>query len=189
MLSHEAKKQILSRITNVPAKDLILQELPHLYSANVTVSASKNLMQVSNWLLAGGKAIDWVFARIVFGAGVTVIEQDLNLFGDTDDFLVTPRYNHFDLKFTINSLQVASESRILYNPDLAYNVPLTMRFYGKVLKTKEDILLCDLRKWVDISTAADKRFELVLASHVRISEPDDLTSVRVVVDKCVEIKQ
>lgn len=36
MLSHEARKQIMSRITNVPAKDLILLELPFLYSANVT---------------------------------------------------------------------------------------------------------------------------------------------------------
>jgi len=49
-------------------------------------------------------------------------------------------------------MDIASEERILYNPDMAYNAPMFVRFFGKNVKTKEDVALCEVRKWVDISS-------------------------------------
>jgi len=50
------------------------------------------------------------------------------------------------------STDVACEERIVSNPDLAYNVPMHFQIFAKSIKTKEDVLLCDLKKWIDIST-------------------------------------
>jgi hypothetical protein len=161
---------------------------PTHYSARVSVSASKNLLKKSHWTLPQNKSVISTRIEIIFGAENHVVRQDLMLpsvddeSGDSGGFR-SPRGNSWELTFNMTSHDIVSQATLDYNPDLAYNVPILMRVMAKVEGEKEDKTLCDLRRYVDISSPGDRRFELEMMPGLRILEPDDLASVRIIVDK------